>query len=144
MKKLSLWVLGLLMMVAMEALAQEHYTEGPVWQVSLIRIRPTQQDAYLTSIRQKSKPFLDELKQQGVIVDYKWLMKTSKHDPQDWDMALALLFKNFAALDGLAAKEEPIRDRIFGQKRAAIIVGQQREEIREVVATFLMREITLK
>jgi hypothetical protein len=144
MKKLSLCALGLLMIVAMQALAQEHFTEGPVWQVSLIRVKPNQQDAYLASIRQKSKPFLDELKQQGLIMDYKWFLKGTKHDPQDWDMALGLQFKNFAALDGLTAKEEPIRDKIFGQKRAAIIVGQQREEIREVLATFLMREITLK
>jgi hypothetical protein len=144
MKKLSLCALGLLILFALQALAQEHYSEGPVWQVSLVRIKPSQEDAYLTSIRQKSKPFLDELKQQGLISDYKWFMKMGKHDPQDWDMALALQFKNFAALDGFAAKEEPVRDKIFGQKRAAIIVGQQREEIREVMATILMREIMLK
>src|SRR5580700_7963148 len=44
-----------LLLLAPAVLAQEHYTEGPVWRVSLIRVKPTQMDAYLTSLRQSSK-----------------------------------------------------------------------------------------
>jgi len=50
---------GLLLVVVAQVLAQEHYTEGPVWQVSLIRVKPNQGDAYLSSIRVTSKPLLD-------------------------------------------------------------------------------------
>jgi hypothetical protein len=53
---------ALLLLIAPAVLAQEHYTEGPVWRVSLVRVKPTQMDAYLTSLRQGSKPLLDEEK----------------------------------------------------------------------------------
>src|SRR5437660_11890276 len=84
--------------------AQEHYTEGPVWRVQLVRVKPTQMDAYLTSLRQSSKPLLDEMKRQGTILDYKVFLKETKHNPEDWDLCLAVQYKNHAALDGLAAK----------------------------------------
>ena len=51
--------------------AQEHYTEGPIWRVQLIRVKPNQMDAYLSSLRQSSKPLIEEEKRQGVIKDYK-------------------------------------------------------------------------
>lgn len=139
-----LWSLGVLLLWVVPVLAQEHYTEGPVWQVSMIRVKPTQEDAYLTSLQEKSKPFLEEEKRQGMIMDYKWFFNMTKHDPQDWDMALAVEYKNFAALDGMAAKSEAIRDKIFGTKQAAQQVGEKRQEIREIVQTIMMREIMLK
>lgn len=135
---------GLLLVVVAQVLAQEHYTEGPVWQVSLIRVKPNQGDAYLSSIRERSKPLLDEQKKQGMILDYKWFFNMTQHDPQDWDMALAVQYKNFAALDGLDAKAEAIRDKILGSKQAAQQVGEKRVEMREIVSTMLLREINLR
>jgi competence protein ComGC len=144
MKKLTLHALSILLLCAMPVLAQEHYTEGPVWQVSLIRVKPTQMDAYLTSLRERSKPLLEEQKRQGMIMDYKWFLNQTKHGQQDWDMALAVEYKNFAALDGLTAKSEAVRDKILGSKQAAQQLGEKRQEIREIVEIMLMREVTLK
>lgn len=144
MKKYTLPALGLLLMLAMQAIAQEHYTEGPIWQVSLIRIKPNQNDAYLSSLRANSKPLLDEEKKQGIILDYKIFLNTTKHDPEDWDISLAVQYKNFAALDGLTAKGEAVRDKILGSKQAAQTVGEKRTEMREVISTMLLREINLK
>jgi len=144
MKKVTLGVVGFLLLFLMQAVAQEHYTEGPIWQVSLIRVKPNQNDAYLTSLQEKSKPLLDEQKKQGVILDYKLFINTTQHDPQDWDLALAIQYKNFAALDGLAAKGEAIRDKILGSKKAAQDVGEKRVEMREVVSVMLLREVMLK
>lgn len=134
----------LLLVLATQALAQEHYTDGPVWQVSLIRIKPNQGDAYLTSLRERSKPLLDEQKKQGMILDYKWFFNLTRHDPQDWDMALAVQYKNFAALDGFDAKAEAVRDKILGSKQTAQQVGEKRVEMREIVSTMLLREINLR
>src|SRR6202451_2158209 len=110
MKKLYGLVVFVLL-VAPALLAQEHYTEGPVWRVSLVRVKPTQMDAYLTSLRQSSKPLLEEQKRQGVILDYKLFLKETKNNPEDWDVCLAVEYKNHAAMDGLAAKSEVFRDK---------------------------------
>ena len=143
MKKL--WGIAVcLLVLAPVLLAQEHYTEGPVWRVSLVRVKPTHMDEYLTSLQQASKPFLDEEKRQGLIVDYKFFIKETQSSPQDWNVCLAIEYKNHAAMDGLDAKTEAIRDKIFGGKQQAHQLGEKREEIREVINNELLQEIVLK
>src|ERR1700686_1411573 len=124
-------------------LAQEHYTEGPVWRVQLIRVKPTQLNAYLTSLRQSTKPLIEEEKRQGVIMDYKVFLKETKNSPEDWDICVAVQYKNHAAMDGLAAKSEAARDKIMG-KQAAQQLGEKRAEIREIISSELLQEIVLK
>src|SRR5436309_5165632 len=41
------WALACLLLFVTAAAAQEHYTEGPVWRVTLVRVKPAQMDAYL-------------------------------------------------------------------------------------------------
>jgi hypothetical protein len=138
------WLAALVLLFALQALAQEHFTEGPVWRITIVRVKPAQMDAYLTSLRQGTKPLLDEMKRQGLIVDYKVFLKETSESPHDWDLALAVQYKNHAALDGLAAKGEAVRDKILGGKQPAIQLGQKREEIREIISSQLMQEIMLK
>ena len=137
-------LVAFLLLLAPAVLAQEHYTEGPVWRVSLIRVKPTQMDAYLTSLRQSSKPILDEQKRQGIIVDYKVFLKETKNNPEDWDLCLAVEYKNHAAMDGLTAKGEMLRDKIIGGKQPAQQLADKRAEIREVISSELLQEILLK
>lgn len=143
MKKLcGLGVLVLLLAPAL--LAQEHYTEGPIWRVQLIRVKPTQMDAYLSSLRKSTKPLIEEQKKEGMIVDYKVFLKETKNNPEDWDICVAIQYKNHAAMDGLAAKGEAVRDKILGGKVQAQELGEKRAEIREIVSSELLQEIFLK
>jgi len=143
MKKIYSLAIALLILVPV-MVAQEHYTEGPIWRVQLIRVKPNQMDAYLSSLRQSTKPLIEEEKRQGVIVDYKIFLKETKANPEDWDIAVAIEYKNHAAMDGLAAKGEAARDKILGGKQAAQQLGEKRSEIREIVSSDLMQEIFLK
>jgi hypothetical protein len=133
-----------LLLLTPALLAQEHYTEGPIWRVQLIRVKPTQMDAYLTSLRQSTKPLIEEEKRQGMIMDYKIFLKETKNSPEDWDICIAVQYKNHAAMDGLAAKGEAARDKIMGGKQAAQQLGEKRAEIREIVSSELLQEIVLK
>jgi hypothetical protein len=144
MKRYSASFLGLVLLFALQTFAQEHYTEGPVWQVTLIRVKPTQMDAYLTSLRANTKSIYDEMKKEGLILDYKVFLNTTKHDPQDWDIAVGVQYKNFGALDGLTAKGETIRDKVLGSKQAAQQIGEKRVDMREIVSIMTLREVTLK
>ena len=143
MKKLHCLAVFLLL-VAPALLAQEHYTEGPVWRVSLVRVKPTHMDEYLTSLRQSSKPLLEEQKRQGIIMDYKLFLKETKNSPEDWDLCLAVEYKNHAAMDGLAAKGEAVRDKILGGKQQGQQLAEKRQEIRETISSELLQEIILK
>jgi hypothetical protein len=143
MKKLCGLVVFLLLL-APAMLAQEHYTEGPVWRVTLIRVKPTHMDDYLTSLQKTTKAVYDENKKQGTIVDYKVFLKETKSSLQDWDICIAVEYKNHAALDGLSLKNEALRDKILGGKATAQQLSEKREEIREIVSSDLMEEIFLK
>jgi hypothetical protein len=134
----------LLFLWAIPASAQEHYTEGPVWRVTLIRVKPGQMDAYMTSLRQSTKGIYEEEKRNGTILDYKVFLKETHNSPQDWDICIAVQFKNHAALDGLAAKGEAMRDKIIGGKAQAQQLGEKRIEMRETVSSELLQEIFLK
>ncbi len=144
MKKYTVSALALFLFFALQAVAQEHYTEGPIWQVTLIRVVPTKMDTYLTTLQTSTKLLYDEMKKENLIVDYKVYLNTTKHDPQDWDIAIGVEYKNFGALDGLTAKNEAIRDKILGSKQAAQTLGEKRVEMREIVSTMILREVNLK
>ena len=132
------------LLFAVAGLGQEHFTEGPVWRVTLVKAKPAQMEAYLISLRQASKPLFDEHKRQGLIMDYKVFLKETQEGPQDWDIALAVEYKNHAAMDGLTAKNEAVRDKIMGGKQQAQQVAEKRNEIREIVSSELLQEIMLK
>jgi hypothetical protein len=133
-----------LLLLVPAVFAQEHYTEGPVWRIQLIRVKPTAMDAYLTSLQQSSKPILDEEKRSGMILDYKIFLKETKNNPEDWDLCLAVQYKNHAAMDGLAAKGEMMRDKLLGGKQPAQQLSEKRSEIRELISSELLDEIILK
>ncbi len=137
-------LVGFLLLLAPAVLAQEHYTEGPVWRIQLIRVKPTHMDAYLTSLRETTKPMIEEEKREGMIVDYKIFLMETKNSPEDWDICVAVEFKNHAALDGLDAKAEAVRDKIMGGKGAAHQIAEKRAEIREIISSELLQEVFLK
>jgi hypothetical protein len=137
-------VLLMLLLWAIPASAQEHYTEGPVWRVTLIRVKPGQMDAYLTTLQQTTKGIYEEEKRNATILDYKVFLKETHNSPQDWDICIAVQFKNHAALDGLAAKGEALRDKIIGGKQQAQQLADKRIEMREQISSELLQEVFLK
>ena len=143
MRKLN-WTLVFVVLWALQGFAQEHYTEGPVWSVTTIRVKPAQFDNYLTNLQHGWKVFCDEAKREGTIMDCKAFLKQTRSSPQDWDIALAVLYKNYAQMDGQAAKFEAIRDKVLGGKQTAQQAAEKRVEIREIVSTELVQEVTLK
>lgn len=143
MKKLSAFAVFVLLL-APALFAQEHYTEGPIWRIQLIRVKPTQMDAYLTTLQQSTKPLIEEQKKQGMIMDYKVFLKETRNSPEDWDICVAIEYKNHAAMDGLAAKGEMIRDKILGGKAQGQQLSEKRAEIREIISSELLQEVFLK
>jgi hypothetical protein len=132
------------MLFALALSAQEQYTEGPVWRVTLVRVKPAHMDEYLASLRESTKPFIEEEKRQGLIVDYKLFFKETQHSPEDWNICLAVEYKNHAAMDGLGAKVEAIRDKVLGGKQPAQQLAEKRQEYRETISSEVLEEFFLK
>ena len=119
------------------------YTEGPVWAVTMVKVKPGMGDDYLKTLAKIYKSTNDEMKKQDLIMDYKVLLGTDA-TPQDFDILLMVEFKNMAAFDNLREKADPIADKILGSQEVQRQGAVKRMEIREIMGNKLMREVTLK
>ena len=119
------------------------YTEGTVWNLTMVRTKYGMTDDYIKGLARTFKGTLDEAKKQNLILDYKILLGDAS-EPHDYDMLLMVESKNMAALDNAREKFDPIARKIEGsvdeQRQTAI----KRVDLREILGTKLMREITLK
>jgi hypothetical protein len=119
------------------------YTEGPIWTITMVKTKPGMGDDYLKTLAKIYKSTNDEMKKQGLIMDYKVLLGNDAN-PQDFDILLMVEFKNMAAFDGLREKADPIADKILGSEEVQRQGAIKRMEIREIMGNKLMREVTLK
>jgi hypothetical protein len=88
-----------LLFVSGTAIAQEHWTDGPVWECSAYRTSPGQYDTYLKWLRSHALVTNTEAKKQGLILDFKFFVQ-SPRDPNDWDVMTCTLYPSYGkALD---------------------------------------------
>ena len=119
------------------------YTEGPVWTVTMVKAKAGMTDEYLKGLAKTFTAAMDEAKKQNLIMDYKILLGPAA-TPQDFDILLMVELKNMAALDGFREKADPIARKIQGTPDQQLATQTKRLEIREIMGTKNMREITLK
>jgi hypothetical protein len=119
------------------------YTEGPVWQITLVKSKYGMTDDYLKGLAKTFKGSLEEAKKQGLVMDYKILLGDSS-TPHDFDILLMTESKNMAALDNAREKFDPIARKVGGSPDQQRDTAVKRVELREILGNKTMREITLK
>jgi hypothetical protein len=137
-------VLCLSLMSVASAVAQDQYTEGGVARVTLIQILPGHFNAFMDDLKTNIKPIWDAEKKAALIENYSIFLNSTKANPDDWDIGVAISYKNFAALDGLAQKVLDLRMKQYGDKSKEQQVIDKRVQNARTVASFLTRDITLK
>jgi len=131
------------------AVAQEHWTEGPVWECSSYRTNPGQFDTYINWIRAHSEPINAEAKKQGLILDFKTFVKPPR-DANDYDVLFCTLYPSFGkALDynkGDDEKFEAISAAHWatGDNAKQAELSAPRLEMRKYLGTEYVREVTLR
>jgi hypothetical protein len=141
----SMVVLTATLLMASALLAQSpNYEVGPVWRVTYYSLKPGQGDAFWKDFRENIKPVYDEFKKAGFILEYKAFVNPVADHPHDWDVAVGILYPNWAALDQLDTKGASIATKHYGSREAMIESGKKRNDLREVVASHLAREVTAK
>ena len=124
--------------------AQEHYTLGPISRINLVDIKPGRGSEFWTDLRRTLRPLFDEYKKQGLIENYSVSLKNTVEGPQDWDVAIILTFKNWAALDTFATKGDSVSMRYYGSYSKRSTAGTRRADFSTLVGSFLVRDVTLK
>jgi len=119
------------------------YTEGPVWTLTMIKTKAGLDDDYFRQISGTVKPVYDEEKKQKIILDYKILTGDS-FGPSDYNIIIMVEYPNMAALDGLRDKMDPIVAKVMGNEEQRRATAVKRLDVREILGTKTMREITLR
>ena len=119
------------------------YTEGTVWNITMVKTKPGLGDQYLKGLAKTLKGTLDEAKKQNLIISYKILLGDAS-TPQDFNILVMVESKSMAALDNAREKFDPIAKKVVGSIEEQEKTATQRLEVREIMGAKLMREITLK
>jgi hypothetical protein len=119
------------------------YNEGPVWTLTMIKTKTGLADEYLKQITETVKPVYDEEKKQKIILDYK-ILNGEASSAQDFNILILVEYPNWAAFDDLRDKMDPIVEKVMGAEDKRRETAVKRLDIREILGTKTMREITLK
>jgi len=125
------------------AMENRPYKEGPVTEVSFVKTKPGMFDAYMKWVATTRKQMIDEEKKAGIIIESKVFTVEPRH-PGDPDVILTETFANMATLDGLDDRLDPIMEKVAGSVQKSNEAAVDREKLREVLGSELIREMVLK
>jgi len=119
------------------------YTEGSVWNISMIRVKPGMFDVYMREVLPMRKKINEEAKKQGLLVT-SHILSGNALGRDDWDVMFMDEYKNWAAFDGISAKYDAMMSKIVGSEDKQVQVMMKRTEVREILGNKTMQEIVIK
>lgn len=120
------------------------YREGPVIVVSYIRTKPGMFDKYMAYLNGAYKANLEAQKAAGIVVDYG-IYASDPRTPADHDLMLAVVYKNWGALDNLSDRTDAVANRILQntpEQRAQQSID--RGSMRDVLGNRTYQQLLLK
>jgi hypothetical protein len=119
------------------------YKEGTVTEVSSIRTKEGHFLDYWTFLSTSWRQEMEEAKKQGIVVSYTVFSATPR-TPHDPDLYLIVEYPNLAALDGIDEKMGAIDKKVWGSLKQASQSDADREAIRTVLGTEIVRQLHFK
>lgn len=117
-------------------------TPTTVSRVVLIRINPGQRPAFDQDVMSNFIPISEEEKKAGIISGYELFNNVTLDNPNDWTVGLLLTYPNYAALDGLGDRVNPIELKHYGSAAKRQAAVEHRNQIGTIVSNRLIRMIT--
>jgi hypothetical protein len=150
MNNSALWRISTLMVFGALALGSavvygqdKPYTQGPVWYIEMIRVKPGMLDVYMRDVLPIRKKFDEEAKKQGLIIS-SHVMSGPATGKDDFDVIFLTEYKNWAAFDGLDAKYEAMASKLIGSEEKQVQMMTKRTDVREVLGEKVMQEMLPK
>jgi hypothetical protein len=140
----TLVVFGVLLLSSVVVYGQEKpYTQGSVWSITMIRVKPGMFDVYMRDVLPLRKKINEEAKKQGLILS-DHILSGNATGRDDFDVITLTEYKNWAALDGLDAKYEAIMSKAVGAEEKQVQLMTKRADVRAIVGEKLMQELIIK
>ena len=121
----------------------KYYSPGSVWGVTMIRIHPGMDQAYLEYLDTQLKKESEISIKNGFMKSYKILR--AQDDDTGWNMLILREYESFAALERDEAKADDVLRQATGIDDQKGMQGYiDRSKVRDVVGTKYMRELNLR
>ncbi len=111
--------------------------------MTFVKTKSGLDDEYFKQISQTVKPVYEAAKAAKIILDYK-ILNGNAIGEHDANIIIMVEYPNMAAFDGLREKMEPIMTKTMGSGDQRRDLAVKRLDVREILGTKTMREITLK
>jgi len=119
------------------------WTEGSVWSVSMIRVKPGMFDVYMREVLPMRKRINDEAKKQGLLIS-SHVLAGNATGRDDFDVMFMDEYKNWAAFDGMTGKYDAIMSKLVGSEEKQVQLMTKRTEVREILGDKVMQELIVK
>src|SRR5205809_6817661 len=111
--------------------------------MTMIKTKTGLSDEHIKQLNGTVKTDYEEEQKGKVILDYKFLNGEASN-PQDLNILILVEYPNWAAFDSLRDKMDPVVEKVMGSEAQRRDLAVKRLDIREILGTKTMREITLK
>lgn len=118
------------------------YNEGPVTQVTYLKIEYGHFDEYVDWLNSTWKPLNEAKKKAGLIIDYR-VYTASPRKPEEPNVIFLITYPNMAALDR-RAEEDSVAVGMIGSAKEQDEARIARSAYRKRLGTELIREVILK
>lgn len=119
------------------------YTDGPVWQVQFVNMKPGMNQLYLKNLSEGWIKEMRAAKDAGLILDFK-VLQSPNASGSDWNLMLMYELKNYAMLDGMTEKMRALSNKIFGSEETQHTQAISRNDLRELQGGRLAQELDFK
>jgi len=131
--------------LSLDASAQDvrRYAEGPVTEVSYLRVEYGHFEEYVDWLNSTWKPTMEATKKAGLIIDYKVFSATPK-SPDQPNVILWITFENAAAALDKGVELEEVAKKVICSTECQNAARVARSEYRKVLGVEHVRELILK
>ena len=116
-------------------------TPTTVSRTVLYKINPGQRPAFDQDVMTNLIPVFEEEKKAGILTGYQFFNNVTADNPNDWNVGMLLSYSNYAALDGLGDRVDPIELKHYGSAAKRQAAAEHRNQLRTVVSNRLVRMV---
>ena len=116
-------------------------TPSAVTRVILIKVNPGQRPAFDEDMMDNLLPVYEEEKKAGILANYEIFNNVTTNGPNDWGVGIALTYPNYATLDSLGERADPITLKHYGSADKRQAAADHRTQITTIVSSRLQRTI---
>jgi hypothetical protein len=116
-------------------------TPSTVTRVVLLKVTPGQRPVFDQDMMDNQVPIFEEEKKAGILTNYEIFNNVTTNGPNDWGVGVALTYPNYATLDNLGERADPITLKHYGSAEKRQAAAEHRNQFTTVVSSRLQRTI---